>query len=462
MNFSVSRLLEICRFVRLTPFEQDTPSGRSAERYRRAALTAMADVVAKASAMVLMFVSVAVTIPYLGSERFGIWATITSLTAMLSLLDLGMGNALINRIAGASTDTDKAVLLKTVSGGLAALAGLGAIVGALLLGFAAIAPWSAIIKLSDPANVAETRRAAMVFAVLFGSNILATGVRSIFQGLQRGYVAHVATAAAYLVAVVAVWLGARSQVDVPTLLLLTFGIQLLASVPLLALALSEQLLSWPGIGGALTEAKALIRIGWLFLMLQIGAMIAWGGDSLMIAHVRGADDVTVFNIVQRAFMFVAMPLALASAPLWGAYAEAKARNEYAFLERTLKASLRLVLIAGLVGVSLIVFVSQPLIAWWTNDAVTVPFDLTIAFALLTLTQGLGAALGVFLNGTSIIKPQIAAIMPLIIFGFPLKWYFLGNYGISSFVFCSLFAYVLTHGTVYLILYRRFLLKKKRM
>ena len=443
------------RYVRLTPFEQETPAGRSSERYRRATLSAIADAGAKTCGMGLMFLGVGLTIPYLGQERFGVWVTITSLTAMLALLDFGMGNALINRVANASADPDKTVLVRTASGGLVVLAILGLLVGAALIGLAAVLPWDAIVKLRDVANLAETRQAAIIFAALFGCNIAATAVRSIFIGLQRAYEAHIAMALGYIAAMVAVWLGARAEADVPTLLLLTFGVQLLSAAGLVVLAAHRKLLAWPGARAIRTEASGLVRVGSLFLILQIGTMIGWGGDSLMIAHVLGAGDVTEFNIAQRLFQLVALPLALMSAPLWSAYADAMMRNEHDFLRRTLRASLQMVLVAGSAGVLVIMVIAQPIIAWWTKGAVAVPQGLIVVFAIWTLVQGLGAALGVFLNGTGVIKPQIVAVVSFVMIGLPLKWFFLSENGLFAFVLCSVAAYLVTHLAVYLTVFARY-------
>ena len=438
------------RYVRLTPFEQETAIGRSSERYRRATLSAIADAGAKACGMGLMFLCVSLTIPYLGAERFGVWVTITSLTAMLALLDFGMGNALINRIAGASASHDETAVSRTASGGLAALMVLGAVIGVALIGLAAVAPWGEIVKLQHASNLTETRRAAMVFAALFGCSIVAAAIRSIFIGLQRSYEAHIAMACGYIGAMVAVWFGARAQAGVPTLLLLSFGVQLLSSGALAVLLVRRKLLRWPGLAIACVEAGALVRVGSLFLVLQIGTMVGWGGDSLMIAHILGTSDVAQFNIAQRLFQLVALPLALMSAPLWSAYADAKNRNEHEFLGRTLRASLRMVLVTGSIGVLMITIIAQPLIGWWTKGAVSVPQDLIAVFAVWTLVQGLGAALAVFLNGTGIIKPQIIAVVLFIVVGLPLKWFFLSGSGLVAFVLCSVCAYLATHLPVYLI------------
>ena len=58
------------------------------ERYRRAGLTASTSYIAKALTMLMGFVSVPLTVDYLGAERYGVWLTISSLLIWVALTDL--------------------------------------------------------------------------------------------------------------------------------------------------------------------------------------------------------------------------------------------------------------------------------------------------------------------------------------------------------------------------------------
>ena len=79
------------RYVRLTPFDVQTEQGRRDERYRVALLSILANVLSRVVGVVLTLLSVSLTLPYLGVERFGIWMTVASFAAMLTFLDLGGG-----------------------------------------------------------------------------------------------------------------------------------------------------------------------------------------------------------------------------------------------------------------------------------------------------------------------------------------------------------------------------------
>ena len=141
---------------------------RNRERYRLAACAVAANVASKALAMVL---SVKLTIPYLGAERFGVWMTFASLSAMLAFLDLGVGNALTNRIASAAAQDQPQGLRRAVTGGPLALLLIGTAAAAVLALLALALPWGWLLRSSDAAPVAEASSAALVFAAFFGINL---------------------------------------------------------------------------------------------------------------------------------------------------------------------------------------------------------------------------------------------------------------------------------------------------
>ena len=68
---------------------------RSRRRLRRAFATSATSLVARVSGLVSFLVIVALTVPYLGPERYGVWMTVLSVVGLLTLANLGMGNALI-------------------------------------------------------------------------------------------------------------------------------------------------------------------------------------------------------------------------------------------------------------------------------------------------------------------------------------------------------------------------------
>src|SRR5437879_5520509 len=117
-SFRKASMLSSLGYLKFRPFDTETAEGRTRERYRLAAWAAAGNFLSTLLGLLAILITVPLTLPYLGEERFGVWMTIASLAATLSFLDLGIGNALINHVASASAANDPPRLRQAISRGL--------------------------------------------------------------------------------------------------------------------------------------------------------------------------------------------------------------------------------------------------------------------------------------------------------------------------------------------------------
>src|SRR3954467_6374256 len=99
---------------------------RSHERLRRALLSALTMAFVRGSNLFSTLIVVPIALHYLGSERFGVFTTVVAITAMIGFADLGLGNGLINAVAGASGRDDASAIRMYVSTAVVLLSGLSA------------------------------------------------------------------------------------------------------------------------------------------------------------------------------------------------------------------------------------------------------------------------------------------------------------------------------------------------
>jgi O-antigen/teichoic acid export membrane protein len=437
--------VKLLHYLRLSAFDVSTEDGRAAERYRLAAWTILANAASKSAAMAVMLLSVSLTIPYLGAQRFGIWMTIASFAGMLTFLGLGVGNALTNHVASRSARSDAVLLRRAISGGLGLLLMIGLVVGAGLWLLAAWLPWAKLIKVDDALLLLEAQSAAKLFALLFGLNLFTTGIQSVFAGLQRSFEVYLVSALGSLASLGALWWAAQAQAGLSALLAATLGIQSLAILLLLGLLVRRKLFALSEISSAVRqETSGLIRIGGLFFVLQVGTMIGWGADTLIISSALGPAAVAVYSIAQRLFQLVTQPLAMMNSPLWGAYADAHAKGDVAFIRRTFKTSMLLTLGVALSGATILFFSSEWLLHYWTGGKVLVPTLLLGLMALWTVLECCGVAFAMFLNGVQVVRPQVIVVSVFCIFVLPLKIWGIGLLGLVAIPLAAIGVYALTH------------------
>ena len=440
--------------LRLQAFDTDNAQGRADERYRRALFAMLANAGNKALALAVMVLSVSLTAPYLGPERLGAWMLISSLSFVLAFLGLGVGNALTNKVALAHAQECDALLANLVSGGLGFMACIALGVGALLQLVFHYLPWDQVLRSANGVLVDETKQAAAVFGLFFATGIFNSALNGIFAGLQKSYLAHASAALGSVLALIGLWFAAHAQSDIATLVLVSFGVQTLASLGLLLVLHRGGLLR---LRGLVTHTKHAIpglwRDGGLFFLLQVGGMIATGADALIVSSLLGAAQVAVLGVAQRLLLLVSQPLSIFNTPFWGAYADALAREDYAFVRKTLRWSLLLTLGAALLGAVVVSAVSAPVIALWTGAKVAVPMALFVACALWTVLECLGGALAMFLNGAGIVREQTVVVAVFCTVLLPLKIWAVGQWGLLAVPLSAALVYLLTHllayGYVYL-------------
>ena len=73
--------------------EQFSPSARerAAQRTRRAMASTLSSAGAKLTTVAISFATIPVTSNYLGTEQFGVWMTLSSLSAFFAVAELGVG-----------------------------------------------------------------------------------------------------------------------------------------------------------------------------------------------------------------------------------------------------------------------------------------------------------------------------------------------------------------------------------
>jgi O-antigen/teichoic acid export membrane protein len=89
-------------------------------------------VIARVLSSVVTLISLPLAVRYLGAERFGVWATITSTVVFLNLLDLGVASTLANHIARSFALGGKEYAARYVTNALVLTSAIAGISGLVL------------------------------------------------------------------------------------------------------------------------------------------------------------------------------------------------------------------------------------------------------------------------------------------------------------------------------------------
>src|SRR5712671_7611279 len=162
------------------------------ERYRRAGMTASTSYIANALTLLMGFVSVPLTVNYLGAERYGVWLTISSLLLWVALTDFGLsGYALVNVLSEAVGNDDRESARHYAASAFWALVTIALVVGVVFMAAFHSIPWRAVFCVSDATSSRELESTCALVMILFVINLPLSLLGSLYNAHQDGYLANI-------------------------------------------------------------------------------------------------------------------------------------------------------------------------------------------------------------------------------------------------------------------------------
>ncbi|MGD0738644.1 MAG: oligosaccharide flippase family protein [Terracidiphilus sp.] len=424
---------QLTRMVRIGPFELSTAEGRSIERYRRAAMTTLSAVISKGAAFLTLFISVPLTLSYLGAERFGLWMTIGSVTVILSSSDLGIGYGLLCCVAEANGKDDRELARGYVSSAFFMLAGIAASFLCAFFAVYELIPWPRLFNVHSPTAVAEAGPAAAVFVCCFIASIPLGIVNRIQIGYQDGFENNLWISLGSVFSLAAVLLACYVRASLPWLVLAMTG------APILAVILNSTVLfaverPWLCPQWSLANTRMqnrMLGLGSMFVILQLAAAIGFSSDNVVIAQNLGSAAVTQYSVPARMFSLITMVIITVISPLWPAYGEALARRDFDWVRRALKRSMEISLLIGLSANLLLVALAPRILRWWIGTKITPSFLLLVSLAIWGVLCAVSTAPTTLLNGAGMLKGQAAAAAVACVVNLGLSIYLTRRIGIAG-------------------------------
>ncbi len=439
-----SRIKQVAQVVTLRPFDCSSSQGRSSERHRRLILTAASSGTSRAIGLLTSLIAVPISLRYLGPDRYGLWMTLISLITLMAFGDLGLGNGLLNGISEAYGKGDQLLAQRYVSCSWFILLGLGGLLAfAFALSYPFI-PWDRIFNSSASHSVGEAGPAMAVLIGCFSISICLTVVTSIQTGYQEGFANSLWNTCGNLLGFGGLLLALDAHARLPWLVLSVAG------GPVLGLMLNGGILfyrkkTWLRPRVRLVDAhtsKRLFKMGMLFFALQFASSLAFASDNIVVSHLYGFAAVTEYSVVFKLFSVGTMLLTFILSPLWPAYGEAIARNDIAWVRRTLKRS---ILFAALFtsgcAIVLLLF-GQRIIHLWVGPHLTPSFSLLSGMAAWLIISGVGISVAMLLNGANVVKFQVICAVLMATAAISGKIFLPAVLGLSGIIWATVAAYLL--------------------
>lgn len=457
----ISQFKNLKYLLSFTSLDSSIEANRSKERYRRSFLTSVSVIFSKFISSLVMFISIPLTISYLGNERFGLWMTISSVLLVLNTFsDLGLGTSYMNKVSEFVGKQNTTFIRKYTSNTFLVLCSTAFIIFISFLSINPLINWEELLKIQTPLAQKEVGTALTVLVTIFALSLPFILVEKFQEGNQEGYKSNIWQSSGNLLSLGGIFIVVYFKLGVPALIIATSGtIMLTRIINFLYQFYYKQTIPGPNIKDFDPNIiKNLFRIGIVFFAINVFQVIGYNSDHFIISNILGVSAVSLYSVVQK-LSLVALIFWSFTNSLWPAYTEALARKDYQWIQKTIRRTLLINVILGIfIGIFLTLF-GSPIISLWTEGKLVPPIHLLLGFSFYILVNGLVGTFAIIYNSSFILKWQLPLIIVSSISSIFFKIIFCKYYGVAGVVWATVISYSLFYILPSIIIINKFFIKK---
>jgi O-antigen/teichoic acid export membrane protein len=397
----------------------------------------------KGLGILINFLLVPLTITYVDQTKYGIWLTLASILTWLSFFDIGMGNGLRNRLTIAIALKEYGNAKKYVSTTYAILIIISSFIFVLSFLINPYIDWNSFLNI--PSDIDENIHLLLLivlgaFCIQFVVQLLNTVLTSIHEPAT----AEVVTFLGQVVLLITILILRYTVTGSLRVLVITFScvpvtVVLISGMTLYNTRLKSIGPSFKSID--LSFAKSIFNIGAAFFFIQLGALILFQTDNIIIAKILGPESVTKFNVAYKLFSVIIIGFGIVMTPYWSAFTDAYARNDMGWIRACIKKLRKIWLLIAFILVPIFVVSAKFLFKIWLGDLVKINYTLSIAMGGYAICYTCLALNCYFLNGIGKLRIQLLLYFLVSVTNVPLGIVMGKLWGIEGVVLSNIITFV---------------------
>jgi O-antigen/teichoic acid export membrane protein len=395
------------QYVRLA-FGKGQVVGDAQRRYVRIVRGIFTGLAGRAVAVVVSFISIPLTVRYLGAERYGAWVTISAAMAWIALADLGLSNSLTNAVSEGYANDRRDLAQDSVAAAFWSLVGIAVVLALAFFSLWTKVPWDRIFNVQTAQARAEVGPAVAFAFAIFVLNFPFSIISKIYGAYQEVAIANGWAAAGNVLGLAALIAVTRLRGGLVALVIAVSSMVLLINVisavwvfgwskPWLLPSLRR--VTWPAV-------RKLTSLGSMFFVIQAAALVLFQTDNLIIAHYLGSGAVTPYSVTWRLFTYTMLFQMLAIPSFWPAYAEAFSRGDRAWVRRSFRLNFRITIAStGALALPLVLF-GRWFIDKWAGKAAVPSSALLVLMGIWSVIYSATCSQSCILGGGSRLRGQM--------------------------------------------------------
>jgi O-antigen/teichoic acid export membrane protein len=358
-----------------------------------------------------------VALPYVGSERYGVWMTVVSLSAMLVWADLGLGNGLMTRLSPMVASENWNTARETVGAAYLLVASVAVCLTLASVATYWLVPWGQVLNAAPDASPNAIAAACLV---AFSANIVASLVHRVCYAMDHVAASNVVLAISSLLSLAIAAAGVLLRVAPDVLVGAVLAAPAATNVIFTFLYFARHREVRPQKGPGIAASRRLLTLSAGFFVLSIMTTMAINLDNLIVARVTDSEAVTTYSVTQRLFVVLILLANVVNLPLWPANARAIEQGDVAWIVSTTRRASLLGGAAAL-GLGTVIWLLGPFITRLLSGGL-VSFDpvLGAGFVAWTSLSALSSPLFMVQNAVGRVGWQLLGWGTYLVLSIPLK------------------------------------------
>jgi O-antigen/teichoic acid export membrane protein len=394
------------------------------ERSIKAKRNILGNVFVKVASTLVSLLIIPITINYINPTQYGIWLTLSSVIAWISLFDIGLGGGLRNRLTQALAEGNTVLAKAYVSTTYGVITLIIIFVSILFFIVNPFLNWASILNAPEAMRSDLSVVAGIVF-ITFSFQFVFKLITTILTAHQETFKTSLLNFFGSLIGFIIIFILTKTTEG--SLLKLALAL----STPPIFIFIIASVILFSGKYKSLRPSIKLIEIKYLrnlanlglqFFFIQIAGIIVYSSTNILISQFFGPAEVTPYNVALRLFGATNMIFFIILTPYTPAYTEAYFKDDFNWIKKNIKGLIYIWIVLS-IAIILVLPFSKAIFTIWLNNKVIVPLSLSVFIVFYMVFQSWNAIFTYFLNGTGKIRLQLYASFGEAISFIPLAWFF---------------------------------------
>lgn len=368
----------------------------------RTARSSLINLTIKPLSLILSLVYTPMLLDYLGNEKYGLWATILSITSWINYCDVGIGHGLRNLLAGQIAKKEMVEAKKAVSTAYVCMSIISGILLVVTVVASIFIDWNWVFN----TTIDMTLPVILSFVFICFNFVLALS-NTILYALQKSELVSLRSIFMQVINIIGIWALSKISNGNLVLISLLFG----AGTTITYLINTVRLLKEYDFfrpSFSLFEkkyVKTICNVGIKFFIIQIAVILMYTVDNLLISRYFGADSVTPYSMINKIYSAGYGFFTAIMVPIWSASTAAFANRDLKWFGEVIK-KLNIVTLIFSIGYILVGVVFVPLSEVWLGQRLDYPKGLISVMVVYYILQSFQNPYCQMNNGIGALNGQV--------------------------------------------------------